>query len=235
MDAKVALITGSNRGLGVETARQLAKKGVTVVMTARNQEEGKAAQAELQAEGLPVDFQQLDVTDEVSIKSAYTSVEKKYGKLDILINNAAIYPDADKNSSGLDVPVETVSKVLDANTLGPLRMIQAFVPLMKKTTNGMIINITSGLGQFKNLASKSLAYRMSKTGLNALTKIMADELKSFGIRVNALCPLWVRTDMGGEKGKRSPEEAAAHIVTMALDEDPAKTGQFQREGKAVDW
>lgn len=233
---KVALITGSNRGIGLETARQLARTGVQVVLTARDNASGQQAQAQLQSEGLPVDFHQLDVTDEASVTTACTDLTQKYGKLDILINNGAMYADEDKQKSGLEVSVDTVKNTLDTNVLGPLRVIQAFVPLLKKTQAGIIINLTSGMGQIKNLAAGSLAYRTSKSALNALTKIIADELKNTGIRVNALCPLWVRTAMGGDKGKRSPEEAAAHIVKLALQQgDLPPNGAMVREGKVVDY
>jgi NAD(P)-dependent dehydrogenase (short-subunit alcohol dehydrogenase family) len=233
---KVALITGSNRGLGLATAKALTQKGVKVIISARDNESGRQVQNQLQTEGVSVDFQNIDVNDIGSIQNAANAISQKYGKLDILINNAAIYPEADKTQSGLVVSPETVDQVLQTNVLGPLKMIQQFLPLLQKGVNANIINITSGLGQMKNLAKGSLAYRMSKTALNAMTKVIADELKNTGVRINALCPLWVKTAMGGDNAKRTPEEAAAHIVNLALDtSENAPNGQFLREGRTVDW
>lgn len=230
---KVALVTGGNKGIGFELVRQLAKNGVRVILTARDTQRGKAAQAKLQAEGLTVDFLPLDVTQPASMDSAVKTLEERYGKLDILVNNAGILPD--EEMSGLTVPAQTVREVFETNTLGPLQLSQKLTPLLKKGQQARIMNISSGLGQLNDMEGGYPAYRISKTSLNAVTRILAAELSPYNISVNAVCPGWVRTDMGGAGATRSPEESMAGILPVLLSESNAVNGQLLRDGVPIPW
>jgi NAD(P)-dependent dehydrogenase (short-subunit alcohol dehydrogenase family) len=231
---KVAVVTGANRGIGLEIARQLAEKGVHVVMTARDRKKGEAAAQALRARKLDLEFMPLDVTVPGTIAALAAALEQKFGGVDILVNNAGILPDP-KGAKVMTEDIDTFRAALETNTLGPLMLSQALTPLMKKRGGGRIVNLSSGLGQLADMGSGTPAYRMSKTALNALTRMLAAELKEHRIKVNSMCPGWVRTDMGGPDAARSVEEGADTAVWLALLPERGPTGGFFRDRKPIDW
>ncbi|MEP6810885.1 MAG: SDR family oxidoreductase, partial [Chthoniobacterales bacterium] len=201
---KIALITGANKGIGLETARQLGKQGVTVLVGARDRAKGEAAAAELEKDGIDAHALEIDVTDEASIKRAAAVVEKEFGQLDILINNAGVMlHDADKKIA--DMPLATWRTTLETNLFGVIATTQAFLPLLRKSEAGRIVNLSSILGSITYHAqpgspvydSKVPAYDVSKSAVNAYTVHLAYELKETKIKVNAAHPGWVKTEMGG--------------------------------------
>lgn len=234
-EKRIALVTGANRGLGLETCRQLAKKGILVLLSSRSAEKGQVATQQLKSEGLEVVYLQLDVANPTSIDHAFEFVSKEFGRLDILINNAGIYWDESYESPLLTTPIDTIQTSLETNTYGPIRMIQKFVPLMKKSPSGRIVNVSSGMGQLADMNGGSPAYRLSKTALNAVTRITAAELKGSDILVNSVCPGWVRTDMGGPEADLTPAEGADTIVWLATLPPEGPTGGFFRERKTIEW
>lgn len=234
---KIAVVTGANRGLGFETCRQLAKQGIVVILTSRDEAKGKAAAEKLQAEGLDVKFHPLDVTSPDSIEHLAQFIRNEFGRLDILVNNAAIALDfvAPPEGSIFNSKIETLQKTIETNTYAPLLLCQALIPLMKVNNYGRVVNVSSGAGQLEDMQTGYPAYRISKTALNAVTRIFANELKETNILVNAVCPGWVRTDMGGANAPRSLEEGADTIVWLATLPDDAPTGGFFRDRKPIPW
>jgi len=190
----IAVVTGANRGIGFEICRQLADRGATVILTARNSGVGNSALRKLGAANRFLQFHPLDVTDQASAVALRQFLDKTYGRLDVLINNAGII--GDKDGSGLDVKLETVRETLETNTLAPLHLAQTLTPLLKRSPRARIINVSSGMGQLSDMAGGYTAYRISKTALNAVTRILAAELHG-AVADNSMCPGWVRTDMGG--------------------------------------
>jgi NAD(P)-dependent dehydrogenase (short-subunit alcohol dehydrogenase family) len=230
---KIALVTGANKGIGLEICRQLAHEGVQVVLTSRDEARGIEAQRLLARHGAGVDYRRVDVTEPASMESAFTYVSEKYGKLDILVNNAGILPD--QNARGVSVSAKTVREVFETNTLGAFQVSQRFLPLLRKSESGRIINLSSGLGSLSDMGGGYPAYRISKAALNAVTLILADELRELGISVNAVCPGWVKTDMGGKNAERPVEKGASGIVKLALLEKEVPTGKFLRDGREIPW
>jgi len=239
MKDRVAIVTGANRGIGFEVCRQLAKKGFKVILTSRNEEKGQAACEELRKEGLTVDYHQCDVNDEASVKKLRDEVEAKYGRCDVLVNNAGIFPDTTDASGGFpsifDSKIDTVRKAMETNVYGPILLCQAFVPLMKKNKYGRIVNFSSGMGQLSAMNGGCPAYRISKTSINAVTCLLADELKDDNILVNSLCPGWVKTDMGGPGATRELSEGADTAAWLAILPDDGPRGKFFRDRKEFPW
>ena len=236
---KVVLVTGANRGLGFETSRQLAKQGFKVYMGCRNIENGNLASETLKSEGLNVQAVKLDVTKTADIRNFLNVLKDEKDTLDVLINNAGVFLESDgpedhSNASVLKVDPVIILKTIEANTMGPLKIVQSIVPMMIENGNGRIINISSGMGQLKDMSGHWPGYRMSKTSLNALTKILDHELSEYNISVNSVCPGWVRTDMGGKNASLSVEEGVATTVWLATCENPPM-GQFIRDKKSIDW
>lgn len=236
-ETRIALVTGANRGIGLEIVRQLARQGIIAVIGARSREKGEAAAESLMSEGLEAPVVTLDVTAPDAILGAIGEVVRLYGRLDVLVNNAAILID---EPGGFDASVfeltgETARKTFETNVLGPLRMTQAAVPLMREHGYGRIVNISSGAGQLSDMRAGFPAYRMSKAALNALTRISADEVAGAGIKVNAACPGWVKTDMGGPGADRSVEQGAETPVWLATLPDSGPTGGFFRDKKPIPW
>lgn len=236
-DTRIALVSGANKGIGLEIVRQLARAGVKPVLGSRDAERGHAAVARLAAEGLDVPMVLLDVDDETGPSRAVAEVGRTFGRCDILINNAAILIDGPGGfqASLFDLTGTTARRTFETNVLGPLRLIQAVTPLMREKGYGRIVNISSGAGQLDHMSSGFPAYRMSKSALNALTRIAAAELAADNIKVNAVCPGWVRTDMGGPEADRSVEVGAATPVWLALLSDDGPTGGFFRDKKPIPW
>ncbi|MBW4609740.1 MAG: SDR family oxidoreductase [Hassallia sp. WJT32-NPBG1] len=233
---KVAVVTGGNRGLGFEASRQLAKLQYQVVLTSRDEAKGKAAADKLQSEGLDVTFHPLDVTSDESSQKLAEFISQQFGKLDVLVNNAAIYLDEQVgNNSVFDAKIDTVQQTMETNVYGVLRVTQALILLMKKQNYGRIVNVSSGMGQLHDMGGGYTGYRLSKTALNALTRIFASELQGTNILVNSVCPGWVKTDMGGANAPRTPEQGVNTIVWLATLADDGATGGFFRDKKAIDW
>ena len=229
---KTALVTGANKGIGYEVARQLAGKGFQVFVGARNRDAGQKAVAKIAEEGGKAIFLQIDVADHASVTAAALEFAKAAGHLDVLLNNAGIIVDGD--DAILEISDELLRKTLETNTLGALRVTRAFVPLLKKSKAPRVINVSSGGGQLTGGADGwSPAYCISKTALNAVTSQLAIALPKSA--VNSVCPGWVRTDMGGQGAARSVEEGADTIVWLAADAPQKLTGKFLRDRKEIPW
>src|SRR5215210_160492 len=229
---KIALVTGANRGLGFETCRQLAQLGLTVIMSARDLTKGQIAAKILIGKGLDVIFYQLDVSDQSSISRIAHQIEQEFGRLDVLVNNAAILYDTWQNAVNADL--EVVNKALITNLFGPWRLSQLCIPTMKRNKYGRIVNVSSGAGSLSYMGSGTPAYSVSKAALNALTRILAAELRGTGILINSVDPGWVATDMGG-RGGRPVEDGAKGIVWAATLPDNGSSGGFFFDGKPAPW
>jgi NAD(P)-dependent dehydrogenase (short-subunit alcohol dehydrogenase family) len=232
----IAVVTGAYRGLGLEICRQLAERGYRVVLTARREAEGRAAADGLADRGLDVRFRALDVTDAASVQRLRDGLRDELGRIDCLVNNAGIFPDpapGSEASSIFQADLDTVRRGLETNTLGALRVCQALIPLMEG--KGRVVNVSSGMGQLSEMNGCCPGYRLSKTALNAVTRIFADELVGTGVKVNAVCPGWVRTDMGGADATLSVEEGARGIVWAATLPDDGPSGGFFRHGEPIAW
>ena len=230
-DQRVALITGGNRGLGRETARQLATQGYRVILGCRDLERGKAVAAEIEGNAEAIE---LDVTSEVQTSRLRASIESQ-GRLDVLVNCAGIVGGAGYDSSVLELDLSELQRVLDVNVAGAIRVSAATVPLMRRGGVGCIVNVSSGMGQLSDMNSGAPAYRLSKTALNAFTRILSQELADTQIKVNSVCPGWVRTDMGGPEASLSVEEGVRGIVWAATLGADGPTGGFFRHGTRIDW
>jgi NAD(P)-dependent dehydrogenase (short-subunit alcohol dehydrogenase family) len=228
----IALVTGANRGMGKETVRQLALKGMKVILTSRS-ESGRAAAAEMTAAGLDVVFHQLDVSSGESIADLADFVAAEFGHLDVLINNAGIHYDTYQNTMTADFSI--VEEAIRVNTIGPWRLSKALYPMLKKSTSGRIVNVSSSSGSFVDSWPGTPAYSISKAALNMLTVKMAADLKDDGILVNSVGPGWVRTAMGGPEAPRDVSEGAASIIWAALIPDDGPTGEFFRDGDRISW
>jgi NAD(P)-dependent dehydrogenase (short-subunit alcohol dehydrogenase family) len=229
---KTALVTGANRGIGREVARQLAKKGFRVFVGARDRDAGRKAAEAIAQQGGEAIFLEIDVNDNKSVTGAAREFSKVVDHLDVLVNNAGIMMDGD--DAILRISDDLVRKTLETNTLGALRLTRAFVPLLAKSKAPRVINVSSGGGQLTGGADGwSPAYCISKTALNGVTSQLAAALPKFA--VNSVCPGWVRTDMGGENATRSVEEGADTIVWLATDAPQQLTGKFLRDRKEISW
>jgi NAD(P)-dependent dehydrogenase (short-subunit alcohol dehydrogenase family) len=231
--SKIALVTGANRGLGFEVARQLGENGFHVFLSARHREAGKKAAAELQKQNLSVSFIELDTANPESIQQAARAVAAQIDHLDVLINNAAILKD--ENLSILQIDSALMQKTLVTNAIGPLLVAQAFHALLAKSADARIVNVSSGSGSLNEMRTYAPAYSISKTALNAVTVQLAFAFQSSGIAVNSVCPGWVRTDMGGRGAPRSVEKGADTIIWLATAAPKKLTGKFLRDRKIIAW
>jgi NAD(P)-dependent dehydrogenase (short-subunit alcohol dehydrogenase family) len=229
MEKRIAVVTGANRGIGLEICRQLAQAGMHVILTARDEAKGKAAAKKLGVESHP-----LDVDSDESVKAFARWIQDTHGRCDVLVNNAGVMLDP-RGSRVADAKIETFRDTLETNLLGPLRMIQAILPLMKKHGYGRIVNMSSGQGQLSDMGVGTPAYRVSKTALNALTRTTAADLHGSGILVNAMCPGWVRTDMGGSGAPRSVEQGADTALWLATLPDQGPSGGYFKDRKPIPW
>ncbi len=234
MAERIAVVTGANRGIGFEISRQLAKRGLRVVLTSRDPAKGRAAARALRGQGLEVESRTLDVISARSIGALAAFLEKRHGRLDVLVNNAGILIDP-HGSHFLGSRVKTYRDTLETNLFGPLMLCQALAPLMRKNGYGRIVNVSSGLGQLSAMGTGTPAYRISKTALNALTRIVAAELKDANVLVNSMCPGWVKTGIGGPQAPRTPQQAADTAVWLALLPDGGPSGGFFRDRRPIPW
>lgn len=233
MSQRIVLITGANRGIGLETARQLARRNFNVFIGARDGAGGRRAVGTIQAEGGRATFVALDVSDSTGIQSASQAFASIADHLDVLINNAAIYPD--KGNSILNLTRTQLDATLQTNTLGPLEVTQAFLPYLRRSAGARVINVSSGYGQLEGLSPDEPSYCLSKLALNGLTIMLAEALRPERIAVNSMCPGWVRTDMGGPNATRSVEEGADTAVWLAADAAHDLTGRFFRDREEIPW
>ena len=233
----VALVTGGNRGMGLATCRALAKAGFHVLLGSRNPESGKKAAQSICDEGLSVEAVKLEITSQSDIEALADYLTNTHGRVDVLINNAGILVDGDLNHpTGIcDVDVEVIRKTLEVNTIAPMMLIKALLPLMRQADYGRIVNISSGMGQLSDMGGQHPGYRISKTALNAVTRIFAAELEDSNITVNSACPGWVRTDMGGANANRSLEQGIDTAIWLATSTDGSPSGGFFRDRKPIDW
>jgi NAD(P)-dependent dehydrogenase (short-subunit alcohol dehydrogenase family) len=225
----IALVTGANRGLGRETARQLAAAGHTVLVAARAASAARETADALGDGAVPL---RLDVTSTADIDHAAEEIRSRFGHLDVLVNNAAIHYDTWQRVGNADLAV--VREAAETNVLGPWHLTQALLPLLRRGSHQRIVNVSSEAGSLASMGGGTPAYSLTKAALNALTRMFAAELRPEGILVNAVCPGWVATDMGGPGG-RPVREGAAGIVWAATLPDDGPSGGFFRDGKPVPW
>jgi NAD(P)-dependent dehydrogenase (short-subunit alcohol dehydrogenase family) len=229
-NGRVALVSGGNRGIGLEVCRQLAGSGYTVVIGSRDEEKGRVAAEGLEGNVVP---HQLDVADAGSVERMAPFIENEFGRLDILVNNAAI--SNDEGQRGVDADLDRVKEALEANLFGAWRLCEMAIPLMRRNRYGRIVNVSTGLAALEDMGGGSPGYRVSKTALNVLTRILASELRGSGILVNAVNPGWVQTEMGGFGATRSVEEGAEALVWAATLPNSGPTGGFFRDRQPVAW
>jgi NAD(P)-dependent dehydrogenase (short-subunit alcohol dehydrogenase family) len=229
-ERRIAVVTGANRGIGLDVSRQLAAAGMSVVLTSRDPNRGELSARNLARGGLDVRAHQLDVADPESIE-AFARWAARLGHIDVLVNNAAIDYDTDQRASAVDF--ERVEWAWRTNTLGPWRVTLALLPLLRAGSHARIVNVSSEAGSVSEMGGGTPAYRVTKAALNAVTRMLAAELRGDGILVNAVCPGWTATDMGG--GGRAVESGAASVVWAALLEDDGPTGGFFRDGQPLPW
>jgi NAD(P)-dependent dehydrogenase (short-subunit alcohol dehydrogenase family) len=241
MTEKIAFVTGANKGIGREISRQLAAKGVRVLMGARDPQRGEQAAADLRALGLPVEFIPIDVTSQPSVEKAAAEIARRHGRLDILMNNAGIALDWFPPS---ELTVEALAQTFDTNVFGVFRVTKAMLPLLKKSGHGRIVNVSSGLGSLSRNADPNntlvtrnilLAYCSSKAALNMMTIQFANELKSAGIKVNSANPGYTATDMNQNRGTRTVEQGASEPVRLALLPDNGPTGGVFSDSGPEPW
>jgi NAD(P)-dependent dehydrogenase (short-subunit alcohol dehydrogenase family) len=229
-ETKTILVTGANRGIGLEIVRQLASKGAKIFLSARNAESARKAAAAIAGQ---VQFLELDVSNDQSIERAAGEFAKVSTHLDVLINNAGIYPDAGFNI--LTIPRKQLVETFQTNTFGVVRVTQAFLPYLKKAGRARVINLSSGYGEIGGLTADVPSYCLSKLGLNGITIMLHQVLFPQGISVNSVCPGWVRTDMGGPGASRSVEEGADTAVWLATEAPESLSGKPFRDRKETTW
>jgi len=224
---KIALVTGANKGLGLESVRQLSEKGIVVILSARNKEKGQLAIEQLESEGIEADFLKLDVSNSIDVENAKIYIEEKYGKLDILVNNAGISIEKSATytvNTSSTVSINTIREVYETNVFGTIAITQALLPLLEKSENGSIVNLNSELGSLELHADstspvyrlKKFAYNSSKTALNQFTVHLAEALTNSKIKVYSVSPGWVKTDMGSQYAPLEISDGAKIIVEVAL-------------------
>jgi NAD(P)-dependent dehydrogenase (short-subunit alcohol dehydrogenase family) len=230
----VTLVSGSNRGLGREIALQLGRDhGHDVIVTGRDLDDARRTADELGEEGVSAVPEQLDVSDADSVERLAMQIAESPGSLDVLVNNAGVIDSYSDRAA--DVSMDDVKELLEANLFGAWRLTQAMLPLLRRSEHPRIVNLSSGMGQLDEMGGGAPAYRVSKTGLNVLTRIFANEEAGSGVLVNSVCPGWVRTDMGGSSARLSVEEGADTAVWLATLPDDGPTGGFFRERRPIPW
>jgi NAD(P)-dependent dehydrogenase (short-subunit alcohol dehydrogenase family) len=232
----VALVTGANRGIGLAVCRRLAKSGYQTILTARDGGKAGAAARALAADGCDVSTAILDVTNERSIRAAGLDIIDRFGRVDVLVNNAAILVSGDEGDAGvLETSDDDLRRTFDTNVFGAAAVSRAFIPGMVERRYGRVVNVSSTAGQLARMGTYAPAYSMSKAALNALTRQLAAATKGAGVLVNSACPGWVRTDMGGPNAPRSVDQGADTIVWLATLPDDGPTGGFFSDRKEIDW
>jgi NAD(P)-dependent dehydrogenase (short-subunit alcohol dehydrogenase family) len=226
--SKCALITGGNRGIGLAIAQGLVAQGYEVIITARSFERAKQAAEQLSGTVIPIE---LDISDDRSVDRAIATLSQTIDCLDVLINNAGIYPD--QNVDILTISREQLDRAMQTNMFGTIRMVQAVLPLLEKSNDARVINVSSGMGALDGLTTTAPSYCLSKLALNGATIMLAQSLSSKRIVVNSMCPGWVRTDMGGTSAPRSPTQGADTAIWLATEAPHSPSGKFFRDRKEV--
>ena len=247
MAQKIAFITGGNRGLGFQTALDLKSPDTKVVIGSRDQKQGEEAAAKLRKAGVDADVLKFDITNSADHQAAYDYFNSKYGRLDILINNAGVaagkFPGTGPEHSASDVPLDVLDKVFATNFFAPIALTKKLLPLIKKSPAGRIVNLSSILGSLTLQAdpkspiynAKSFAYDASKTALNAFTVHLAYELRDTKIKVNSAHPGWVKTDMGGDQAPMEISEGGKTSAELATLPDTGPTGGYFHLGQPLPW
>lgn len=245
MSKKIALITGANKGIGFETALQLGKEGITIIAAARNKEKGLAAVEKLKKEGIDAEFLQLDVDNNADIKNAFDYISSKYGKLDILINNAGVQLESGDwaTNTSADVTDKVLHETLDTNFFNVVKLTNTLLPLIRKSEAGRIVNLSSILGSLglhsdpnsPIYSSKLFAYDTSKTALNSYTIHLAAALAGTKIKVNSAHPGWVKTDMGSDAAPMEIPDGAKTSVALALLDEDGPSGKYIHLGNQLPW
>jgi NAD(P)-dependent dehydrogenase (short-subunit alcohol dehydrogenase family) len=230
---RTALVTGGNRGIGLEVCRRLGALGYRVLLGGRNREQAEAAASSLRQEGSQILARVLDVTDAGSIREFAEAVEKEFGGVDVLVNNAAVLLSED--GEVLRVPADDFRESMETNVYGPLLLCQALMPGMRRRRYGRVVNVSSGAGQLATMTDYAPPYSVSKAALNALTRQLAQAGRDRNVLVNAVDPGWVRTDMGGPSAPRSVEQGADTIVWCATLPDGGPTGGFFHDRRSIEW
>ncbi len=230
---RVALVTGANRGMGFETARQLLRRGLRVALSGRDEaatERARVALGDLARDAVSV---RMDVTDAASIDAARRSIQQQLGPVDVVVNNGAVL--LNENDNVLSIPLEAFRKTMETNLLGAIEVCRVFVPPMVERGYGRVVNVSSGAGQISTLSTYAPAYSISKVALNAFTRILSETYRTSGILVNAVDPGWVRTDMGGSGAPRSIERGVETTVWLATLDDDGPTGGFFKDRRLIEW
>jgi NAD(P)-dependent dehydrogenase (short-subunit alcohol dehydrogenase family) len=231
----ISVITGASSGLGRAAAHRLATmENQLVIATGRRDEDLASLRAKLQMSDHKIETHRLDVTDDASVAALRDWIAERFGRIDVLINNAGILLDR-HSTSILDLPLDTLRQTLETNLFGVLRVTQALLPLMRDSRAGRVVNLASSMGQLAEMDAGSPAYRISKTAVNALTRILAVEMADTGIKVNSVCPGWCRTNIGGPDAPRSPEEGIDTVVWLSTLPDDGPTGGFFRDRAPIPW
>ncbi|MEZ4222845.1 MAG: SDR family NAD(P)-dependent oxidoreductase [Polyangiaceae bacterium] len=236
MSKRVAVVTGANRGIGAEVAKQLATLGHRVVVTARDAAKAREYAERLQAAGADVRHDELDVASDESVQAFFERLRKVEGRIDILVNNAgaAFAGEGSGEGSATRVRSADVLGAFDTNAVGALRMLREALPMMNRAGFGRVVNVSSGMGGLAEMDGGYAAYRISKAALNAVTRVFHAEAVG-NVKVNSVCPGWVRTDMGGAAATRSVEEGAASVMWAATLGDDGPSGGFFRDGEPTPW
>ncbi len=232
-EQRVALVTGGNRGIGLETCRQLAGLGIKVIMGSRDSAKGAAATRDLAAAGTPIEMRQLDVSSAKSISECMNWVRNNIGRLDILVNNAGIMIE-EGDGDPLE-ELEVIRETMQTNVYGPFLLTRLAIPIMKSRRHGRIVNLSSSMGSLAEMGAGYIAYRMSKAGINVVTRVIAAETEGMGILVNSVDPGWVQTGMGGRGATRTLAKGAETVTWLATLDDNGPSGAFFRDRKAIAW
>lgn len=232
-ERRIALVTGGNRGIGLEVCRQLANLGIRVILGSRDVAKGTAAASELKGDGLSVDARQLDVASVQSIRECVNWIRNDVGRLDILVNNAGVMLE-DAGDDPLE-ELEIIRDTMQTNVYGALLLSRLSIPIMKSRRYGRIVNLSSSMGALNEMGAGYVAYRLSKAGINVVTRVIAAESEGMGILVNSLDPGWVQTAMGGARAPRTVQQGADTITWLATLPDSGPTGLFFRDRKPIPW
>lgn len=232
---KTILVTGANRGIGRAICKGLLTKGHRIILTSRSLINAEKAKQDLNVNGDQLHILELDATDDRSINSAAKQISTLFPCIDVLINNAGIYPDGKNKANILNIERDLLVDTFNTNTFGPIKVVQAFLPLLEKSSDARIVNLSSGYGQLDGLSADVPSYCLSKLTLNGVTIMLHQALQKKKISVFSMCPGWVHTDMGGSNAPRTPEEGADTAIWLATEASPKQSGKMFRDRQVIPW